>query len=175
MVYVVCKTCFEGQCTHWKCVTTSHPLVYDDITIQCTCQDSNPVTQQIITHICDTTFLHSCPHCNNQLIYSMRNITSKCAFSYFGKYPTSKCEECKGSGCVVFPTFKKCNNCEGTGGTMCLKCRGSGNIINNHPRTGNLSIIPCGCDNGYTNKCYNCMGCKAIVGQIIQHDCKSCT
>lgn len=87
------------------------------------------------------------------------------------------CLKCKNTG-VIFTkhTYLKCSNCQGTGGIVCTLCNGTGQKwrVDKYGCDTRINCSSCSCDRGFTSRCCDCLGSKAIFGTPKILSCPEC-
>lgn len=151
------------------------------ITINGICKCNKSSSYIITSEIDDVTTHRICDKCDTAIIISCCELTPKLINNQIGgAYPQNKCLGCNASGFKFLYKFKKCENCDATGGIVCTKCNGSGSIFKNYESCIDLNLIrsihvqSCGCDNGYKIKCHVCKGQKSNVSEKTQVVCTKC-
>lgn len=134
MLFIYCCKCFSDNCSHW-----TKNIIKNDVKIACECGHFTYYESTSATKINTPTI---CKVCNNKAIISKEIINESIALA-FVKYPRKRCPNCK-DGVVMRNTYKKCDNCDGTGGLICKYCYGHAQM--------------CYCHKGYVERCCICDG-----------------
>ncbi len=171
---LICAQCLNSGCGQWELKLIDlqkidKGLFYDHITgvhlvtLRCRCKSE-------ITFEADHSSrpqVYKCATCATAAIFSLSDVSISQVCSLLRKFPVvkyvrSKCPDCRGQGQVQRQTYCKCPGCEGQGGIMCLQCHGVG-----CQKAG-------GCQAGYIEKCYQCIGQRTIRKGLIDYPCRMC-
>lgn len=116
-----------------------------------------------------------CSKCQELALFQIHPSTAKIAIPEFcktlgiKKIPRNYCLICQGKGKVPVASFSKCENCEGTGGIICLYCCGAQFLIS-YGQEDYLRfqdrMMQCCCDRGFSEICQVCCGTKAQRNEI---------
>ena len=180
-LYQVCGICFESKCNHWtlhkesitenktvieknhlKNVSIVKPITKEYEYLICKCKKKHAVT--------DHEFVwHKCSGCPNQICYGRSPLDMSRVKNHVGYCLRSKCHTCKGTGSLLFESFKRCENCDGTGGIRCDTCCGT------RLKPGLNFPSPCpSCTNGYSKCCEMCGGARAMINGTAKRQCSEC-
>ena len=180
-MYITCGKCFESDCNHWKHLSDiSEKEVVEKSFF--TGNSSTKIVETLHNYlICQCGFRKEVQEidfgklkckCGNQIFYSKSNIELYQVRHDLGYYIRSKCPTCKSNGKVTKNLFKRCTECDGTGGIICIECNGT---FIGTPGLNNYSFKCDKCNHGYTDRCYACCGRRATVSGTVKIDCTDCT
>jgi hypothetical protein len=135
-------------------------------TVKCMCCNFTKLLNDAIhVHTCNFTddLSRDIVSMQNKIIFSNK-LEQKSIDHILGYVKRSNCKICRATGKTLKLSFKKCVNCDGTGGIICHKCNGM----------GHCRYSVCNCDFGYKHVCHDCNGRKAVISNRTYVDCTKC-
>lgn len=194
-LYIYCGKCYGSECEHIKIIyhdvehiekkLFTKNIIHRDSMIGIMCECGHTHCNRLTKDIFNSN-LYKCDKCHIKIIVSDAFLTLKCINSIVGgKYPRQNCISCNGSGNVLIDSFRRCGNCEGTGGITCNLCNGNGYKLTNtqvytpqnnlcQPSYLTCHIDSCVCKNGYVECCKDCGGTKSTKGTPTSMTCNYC-
>lgn len=179
---VFCATCYSTvSCEHVSLKAEKHLIkgsffekdtIKYTYTVKCKCCNfTKVINDQVYVHTCNLAndLLRGDSLRQNKIIFSNK-LEQKSIDHILGYVRRSDCTNCRATGKSLKLSFKKCDNCDGTGGIICFACNGTG-------RGSDCSygyISECKCKSGYKNICHDCNGRKAVISNRTYVDCTEC-
>jgi hypothetical protein len=175
---VFCGTCyinvpFEHQCQHVSFTTIKDGKELKTI-VKCKCCDFiGKVINNIGTmvHTCNPIAqvlrpINSLPLANNTILYG-KIVLKDTINNTLGYVDINDCKTCDQTGKMLLNcSFKKCINCDGTGGIICTECNGT--------CIGFKDTKCHHCDHGYNPICKDCNGRRALISNRTYTNCRIC-
>lgn len=159
---IKCSTCWEEKCTHFESKKSPIEKKFfqkDKYELSCHCG------AVYVFEYKDQIYVSSCPTCKFKVLVSKQTITDTDLGQFF-KTPRNKCLHCDQTGILKMKKFITCHNCCGSGGLICMSCRG----------TGYLGDTICYCCKGkrWEDKCGLCRGYKVLTAGLAEYECHHC-